>query len=399
MKVIIPLAGYGKRLRPHTHSQPKPLVEVAGKAVLGHIMEQLAAVAVEEIIFIVSDRSVQIDEYMQAHYPRYATRYVTQSEMLGQSHGIYMARPYIEQGDILIIFSDTVFKTDLASLPAVTADGVLHLQEVADPARFGVAIVEPDGFVSRLVEKPTVPVSKLAVVGVYYFKQANRLFEAIENQMNSGLSLNGEYFLADAITLLLQGGTRFQARNLELWEDCGTIPALLEANRHLLAQHYPLQSPLYSSLPLTNPAQSLPATLSNPVASNPVLIGPGEVDEFQAGNYDRAGADFGANKDARDKAKTGYLVIPPVFVAPDAHIERSVIGPFVSVGSGVRIVDAVVQDSIVQANSHIEAVVVSGSVIGRNALVQGSFQRLNIGDDCQLDTSISSTTASGSASG
>ncbi|MBN9391143.1 MAG: NTP transferase domain-containing protein [Chloroflexi bacterium] len=329
MKVIIPLAGYGKRLRPHTYSQPKPLVEVAGKAVLGHIIDELAVLDVEEIIFIVSHRGDQIADYMRCHYPMYRTRYVYQDRMLGQSYGIYQARPYIDTGEILIVFSDTVFKTDLASLSAVAADGVLHFWEVADPSRFGVGVLSEEGFVTRLVEKPPTPVSNLAVVGVYYFKNARQLFKALDKQMATGLQLNGEYYLADAINMLLEGGALFKARSLELWEDCGTIPALLEANRNLLKRR-------------------------------------GQPFE---GSFDRP---------------TGYTIVPPVYIAPDAIIERSVIGPYASIGAGVRISDAVISDTIIHEDSQIEAALLTGSVIGRNATVTGKFQNLNIGDDCQL---------------
>lgn len=330
MKIAIPLAGFGKRLRPHTYSRPKPLLEVAGKAVLGHIMDELAVLDIEEIIFIVSDKGDQIAVYMQDHYPQYPVRFVEQDRMLGQSYGVYTARPYIEAGEVLVIFSDTVFKTDLASLRAVDADGALHFWEVPDPARFGVGVVDQAGYVTRLVEKPTTPVSNLAIVGVYYFKDANRLFGAIEKQLSSGLQLNGEYFLADAITLMLEGGARFKARNLALWEDCGTIPALLEANRNLLR-----------------------------LAAGSAGSGP-------------------------DNRAAGYTVVPPVYIAPDAKIERSVIGPFASVGSGAYIVDSVVSDSIVHEKSQITASLLTGSVIGRNTTVTGRFERLNIGDDSQL---------------
>ncbi len=330
MKVIIPLAGFGKRLRPHTYSQPKPLINVAGKAVLGHILNELALLEVEEIVFIVSDRSTAVAEYMQTFYPHYRTRFVEQTTMLGQSHAIYLTRDAVGGGEILIIFSDTIFKTNLASLATVQADGALHLREVADPARFGVAIVNEAGFVTRLVEKPTEPVSNLAVVGVYYFKEASRLFQAIEKQIALDLRLAGEFFLADAITLLLEEGTRFQARNLELWEDCGTIPALLETNRRLLT--------------LTeNAASQLP------------------------------------------DPQGGYLLIPPCYIAPDAKIERSVIGPYASIGPGVQISDSIVRDTIIQEKARLEASLITGSVIGRNATITNGFQRLNVGDDSQLE--------------
>jgi glucose-1-phosphate thymidylyltransferase len=336
VKLIIPLAGYGTRLRPHTYSQPKPLLHVAGKAVLGYIIDQLAALEVEEIIFVVSGRANQIEDYMRAYYPQYQIRCVEQTEMLGQSFGIYAARPYIDQGEVLIIFSDTVFKTDLASLPAVQADGVLHLREVPDPARFGVAVLDQDGFVSRLVEKPATPVSNLAIVGVYYFKEAKRLFSAIEKQLTGGQQLKGEYFLADAITIMLGEGARFQARSLELWEDCGTIPALLAANRHLLTA----QAQAQASVAQTAPEPALP---------------------------------------------DGYTVIPPVYIAPDARITRSVIGPYATIGAGVHISDCVISDSIIHEQSRLEASLLTGSVIGRKVVVRGRYQRLNIGDDCQLE--------------
>ena len=329
MKVIIPLAGYGTRLRPHTYSQPKPLLKVAGKAVLGHIIDQLAALTVEEIIFVVSSRGSQIEEYMKEYYPRYKTRYVEQDLMLGQSYGISFARPYVKPAEeVLIIFSDTVFKTDLASLGNVEADGALHLREVPDPGRFGVAVVDEAGFVTRLVEKPTTPVSKLAIVGVYYFKEASWIFNAIEKQLNSGHQLHGEYFLADAITLMLEEGAKLKARHLDLWEDCGTIEALLQANHNLLT--------------------------------------------CQAGVPEPA-------------PPANYTVIQPVSISPAAKIEGSVIGPYVTIGPGVEVINSVISNSIIHDKSRIEDAVLAGSVIGHNCFVRGLAQRLNIGDDSRLD--------------
>jgi glucose-1-phosphate thymidylyltransferase len=196
MKVIIPLAGFGKRLRPHTYTKPKPLVNVAGKPVLGHILDRLNNLDIEEIIFIVGYLGEQIEEYVEATY-KFHTRYIEQNELLGQAHAIYLAKDHVRE-PVLIIFVDTIFEADLKALAELTADGAIYVKEVDDPRRFGVVTLQ-DGFITHFVEKPSTPVSNLAVTGVYYIKDAPMLFECIDELIARNIQTQGEYFLADAL--------------------------------------------------------------------------------------------------------------------------------------------------------------------------------------------------------
>ena len=225
MKIIIPLAGLGTRLRPHTFSKPKPLVNVAGKPVLGHILDELEGLDVEEIIFIVGYLGEQIEKYVTKSYPQYKARYIEQKEMLGQAHAVYLAKEYV-QDDVLIIFADTIFQTDLSRLNTLDSDGVMYVKEVEDPSRFGVAVLNEESYITRLVEKPTSYVSNLAVVGVYYYKDSRWLFNSIEKQMELNHQLAGEFFLADAVSIMIKEGAKLYAYKLDVWEDCGKIDAL-----------------------------------------------------------------------------------------------------------------------------------------------------------------------------
>jgi len=234
MKVVIPMAGYGTRLRPHTWSKPKPLVTVAGKPVLGHVLDTVAGLPfVDEVIFTVGYLGEQVEEYVRQEYPGLRARYIEQRELLGQSHAVWLAREHLA-GPMLMIFVDTLIEADLSRLAQEKAGAVAFVKAVPDPRRFGVAEVGPHGRVTRLVEKPQDAANNLAVVGLYYFADAAALLQAIEAQMARKTQLKGEYFLADAINILLAGGLEMRVEPVEVWMDCGTPESLLETNRFLL---------------------------------------------------------------------------------------------------------------------------------------------------------------------
>jgi glucose-1-phosphate thymidylyltransferase len=329
MKVIIPLAGFGKRMRPHTWSKPKPPVNVAGKPVLGHILDKLADldVDVEELIFIVGWLGDQIEEYYAASDFPYPACYVEQRELLGQAHAIWLAREYLS-GPVLIIFVDTIFDADLGGLEASGLDGILYVKEVEDPRRFGVTVLGEDGLVTRLVEKPDDLDNRLAVIGVYYVRDAGWLLRAIGELMERDLQTKGEFYLADAYTLMIEQGARFGVREVSVWEDCGTPQDVLKTNRFLL-------------------------------------------------EHDR---DNGS-----DQAAVDSVIIPPVYIAPSAQVEHSIIGPYVTIAEDSVVKQSIIRDSIIDEGAYIDDTMLDRSLIGKDAVVRGRYRVLNVGDSSQVD--------------
>jgi len=323
MKVIIPLAGFGTRLRPHTYTRPKPLISVAGKPVLGHILDKLTGLDIEEIIFIVGYLGDQIRDYVTTEY-RFPSRYVEQKELKGQAHAIHLVKEYV-QGPVLILFVDTIFESDLSTLDQEPSDGVMFAKEVEDPRRFGVVTTE-NGYITRFVEKPSTPISNLAVIGLYYVKDSKMLFECIEDLIREDIQTKGEYYLADALQLMVDKGARFAVRTVDVWEDCGKPETVLHTNRYLL-EH-------------------------------------GGAQEIETENS---------------------VLIAPVYIEDSAVIKDSVIGPHVSIAGNTTIVRSNIRDSIINKGAHVEDANLSQSLIGENAHVRGYPQRLNVGDSSQVD--------------
>jgi glucose-1-phosphate thymidylyltransferase len=324
MKVIIPAAGYGTRMRPHTHTRPKPLVPVAGRPSLAFVLDALAPLNIEELIFIVGRMGEQMESYVQKEYGQYPSRFIEQKVMRGQADAIALAQEYVK-GDLLTLFVDTIFEADLGVLNRLDdADGAMFVAEVPDPSRFGIAVEGDDGYVSKLVEKPQEPESNLAVVGLYYFKDSQWLFRAIKTLMDSGRSLKGEYYLADAIQVMVDEGAKFRTFPVSAWEDTGTWDAVLHANRYLLRkmdQH-----------------------------EEPYMVGTS-------------------------------LVIPPAFIAPGANVENSVVGPYASISEGATVSDSIVRNSIISPEAIVTGTTLFGSLVGERATVEGGYRTLNVGDD------------------
>ncbi len=318
MNVIVLTAGLGTRLRPHTYSKPKPLLSVAGKPVLGHIIDTLKPLAIDELICVYGYLGSQIERYLTENY-NYKMRFVDQADPKGQAHAIYLCKEYIS-GPTLIIFGDGLFGVDLERLNSHPPTGVIYVQEVEDPRRFGVAVVE-DGLITKLVEKPETPVSNLAIIGVYYVPDGQKLIDAIGYCMEQNIQTKGEYYLADALQVMIERGERFTTDTVSMWKDAGTVPAVIETHRYLLE-----------------------------------------------------------NGHSRTIATTNSVIVPPVHLADGALIENSVIGPYVSVGAGAVVRDSIVKDSLIYAGALIEQANLSGSLIGEKAHISGASQTLNVGD-------------------
>jgi glucose-1-phosphate thymidylyltransferase len=323
MQVIVLTAGLGTRLRPHTFSKPKPLVNVAGKPMLAHVLDSLPPLAIDELVFVTGYLGNQVEEFVTRQY-NYRTRFIEQTELRGQAHAIHLTREVVS-GPVLIVFGDGIFGADMSKLNRPDSDGVIFVQEVEDPRRFGVAVLDDEGHITRLIEKPDEPVSNLAVIGVYYIPEAERLFQAIEHIMERNIQTRNEFFLADALQVMIDNGEQFKTEQVRVWKDCGTPAALLDTNRYLL-----------------------------------------QNGRSYVGNLSQS------------------IVIPPVYISDTAHIENSVIGPYVSVAAGARVSDSRIRDSIINAGAHIQTVTLHNSLIGADAYVEGSFQDLNVGDSSDI---------------
>ena len=324
MKAIIPLAGLGTRLRPHTLSRPKPLVQVAGKPVLGHVLDRLDGVDFSQMIFITGYLGDQIEAWVRANYTFDAV-FVEQKELKGQAHAIQLARDYIDE-PILIVFVDTIFEANIRQLETLDCDGAIFVKEVEDPRRFGVAVLD-DGLVERLVEKPKQPVSNLAVVGVYYLRDWRLFIDCLDELIDRDIKTGGEYYLADALQLMVDKGARLKAFASDVWEDTGTAEALLQTNRYLLGK-----------------------------AGNTV---DGEVENS--------------------------IIVPPVYLSAGAKLVNSVIGPNVSVASGAVVCESVLKDCIVGDNAQVTSAVLANSLVGSHAVVQWDPHRLNLSDYSQIE--------------
>jgi len=327
MKAIIPVAGMGTRLRPHTLTRPKALMHVAGKPILAHILDELVAVGIDEVVLVVGYLGEIIEAYAKERYGQLRLHFVTQAEPLGNGHAVFVARQHFDGTPVLILFGDTIIKGDLAGLVR-SPRSVAGVKEVEDPRRLGVAELTPDGRVRRLLEKPANPPTNLALVGVYYIAESRALRTALEQLVEGNRRLRGEFWLADGLQLMLDAGIVMGTFPIEHWYDCGTVDALLTANRDLLK---------------TMPTSS--STMQR------------------------------------------VILIPPSFISPTAVVEDSVIGPYVSIAEGARVVNSIFKDSIVNANASVDGVSLEHSIVGENAVVRGRAGRVNVGDSSSIDLS------------
>jgi glucose-1-phosphate thymidylyltransferase len=324
------MAGYGTRLRPQTWSRPKQLIRMAGKTVLDHVLDTFSTLpdpVNTEFIFIVGYLGEKIEAHMRATFPNLNVRYVEQPDMRGQSHAIALAKDYLG-GPLLVLYADTLIETDLSFLTKEKAGAVAWVKAVPDPRRFGVASVGEDGWVTHLVEKPKEINNNLAVVGCYYFQSSEELLGAIEEQMRRNTQLKDEFFLADAINIMLERGLKMRVEHVETWLDAGTAEDVLNTNRYLL-EH---------------------------------------------------GHDNTVEASSRDKV----VIIPPVYIHPSATVENSVIGPHAAIGDSCLIHNCIIRDSIVDDCSQVTDVVMEHSLIGQEVQIRRRAGILNVGDQTEL---------------
>lgn len=328
MNAIIPVAGRGTRLRPHTHTQPKVLMNVAGKPILAYILDNLGALGVDEVTLVVGHLADQVEEYVKERYG-FRAHFVHQEEPLGNGHAIYVAREYLT-GPTLIVFGDTIVEADLKAATGLPHSAI-GVHRVGDPRAFGVLEVNGDGFVRRLWEKPDRPpagltqIPDLAAVGVYMIREPRPFRAALEEMVARRQMAKGEYWLADALQIFIDRGARLGTFPVHHWYDCGTPEALLRANHALLES----------------------ASVPRPVE--------------------------------------GTVVIAPSSIADSAVVEESVIGPYVTIADGAHVVNSVLRESIVNAHARVERVVLERSIIGERATVKGRQARINIGDSSDIE--------------
>lgn len=325
MKVIIPVAGMGTRLRPHTHTMPKALVQVAGKPILGHILDAIVPLGVRDVVLVTGAMGERVEEYVAAAYPNLRPCYVRQEETKGIGHAIWLTRECAENGPTLIVLGDTVVTADFGLLVRGPRT-LIGVKEVENPRVFGVVEVEGGDRVVSLVEKPDVPPSNLAIVGLYFIANTTLLFQCLSDLVERDIRTKGEYQLTDALKMMLERGEEMRTFPVEGWHDCGRPETLLETNRFLLTRS----------------------------AANNVKI-------------------------------PGSIVIPPVSIDPTAVIERSVVGPYASVAARSVIRDSIVRDCILNADAKVECSLLDRSLIGEHAVVRGTFQRLNVGDSSEIE--------------
>ncbi|OYU97562.1 MAG: glucose-1-phosphate thymidylyltransferase [Bacteroidetes bacterium B1(2017)] len=328
MKAIIPVAGIGTRLRPHTHTQPKALIPIAGKPILAHITESLIDAGIKDFVFIIGYLGDKIEQYIQQHYPEINAEFVIQTTGKGVGHAIWLAKDCVKpHEEILIVFGDTIIDADLKEICATNGNS-LGIKKVEDPRLFGVAEIDKDGKILRVIEKPSIPKSNMALVGVYKIKDSAELLDALDTNVAKKFKPHGEFTLTDAITQMIDKGIEFNSFGVSNWFDCGKKEILLETNSLLLKRL----------------------------------------------NYDTSKYIF-----------ENTIVIPPVFIGEGCKISNSIIGPNVSVGEHAILNYATINDSIIGPYAQIEFAILHRSLIGNDALLKGMSQSLNIGDSTEIN--------------
>jgi glucose-1-phosphate thymidylyltransferase len=326
MKAVIPVAGAGTSLRPHTYTQPKPLIPVAGKPIIAFILDDLIAKGVSQFVFIIGYLGEKIRLYVEENYPGISVEWVQQENRLGLGHAIWSASHCLEGVDeIVIILGDTIVDADLGTL-LDSPYSCLGIKKVADPRLFGVVELDPEGFVSRVVEKPSIPKSNLAMVGLY---KVDTLLASLDYLIKQGIKTRNEFHLTDGLMHMISQGLKFTTLEVFNWFDCGQKDILLETNAILLDRK--------------SPKAGTPSNTEN------------------------------------------TIVIHPVSIGENCRIKNSIIGPHVSIGSNSQIDSAIIRDSIIGSYTAIQEVVLYHSIVGHDAAIKGLRQSLNIGDNTQID--------------
>lgn len=329
MNIIIPMAGMGKRLRPHTLTTPKPLIEVAGKSIVRRLCEDINQVVgekIDEIGFIIGDfgkeveeRLLQIAEQLGAKGKIYY-----QNEPLGTAHAVWCARESLK-GKVTVAFADTLFDAGFAM--NTEEDGIIWTHKVEDPSAFGVVRKNDDETINGFVEKPKEFVSNEAIIGIYYFKSGENLLSELQYLIDNNITKSGEYQLTDALQNMLDKGLKFKTNDVKEWLDCGNPAATINTNQRVL--------------------------------------------ELKSGKEQLV---------SRDVKSNNSVIIPPVYIGKGVSINNSVIGPYVSIAEGCEINDCRIENTMIGKQCILSKSVIAESMIGNNVNIKSNIQRLSIGD-------------------
>jgi glucose-1-phosphate thymidylyltransferase len=329
VQVIIPLAGKGTRLRPHTHTVPKPLIKVAGRPVMDWVMDRLEGLEVEELIFITGHLKEQVEAYARKRYP-VPSRFIEQKVQDGTAGAIHLARPHVH-GPVMIIFVDTVFDADLSVVRASEDDGIIWAKEVEDYQRFGVVVSDAAGYMTRIIEKPREPISRLANIGLYYIRTVEPLWQGIEHVLAQPHN-KGEWYLTDAFQWMIERGARIRTAEVAGWYDCGTVATTLETNRLLLDLH---------------PEKRPPAP----------------------------------------KVVKGVTIVEPCCIEAGVVLERSTVGPYASIEGGTVVRDSVVTNAIVGRSCRLDRVRLDGAMLGDEVVLEGLTGSASVGSHAEVRSS------------
>ena len=328
MKAIIPVAGAGTKLRPHSYTQPKALIPLAGKTVLSIIVDQLREAGIHEFIFIVGYLGDKIRDYVKAKYPDLTATYVQQIDRQGVGHAIQLTRAAVNGDEVFVVLGDTICEYDVQEV-VNSPFSMLGVRKVDDPREFGVAELDEEGFIDHVVEKPQIPKSNLALVGIYKLKESDQLFQCLENNFAQGLRSHGEYSLTDALACMLKLGAKLKPFKVESWFDCGRKETLLESNATLLKK-----------------------------------FGPGNDTRYDFENT---------------------VIIHPVSIGEGCDIKNSIIGPNVTIGENTKVNYSIIRNSIIGSFSNLFDIVLEASIIGSDTGLKGETRTLNIGDNTNID--------------
>jgi len=328
MKAIIPVAGAGTKLRPHTYTQPKALIPIAGKTVLAIILEQLQEAGIKDFVFVLGYLGDKIQDYILENFPGIQAEFVYQNERLGLGHAVLLTRENIKEEEIVIVLGDTVCEYDVKSV-VDAPHSLLGIKRVDDPRTFGVAEIDEEGTILKVVEKPQIPKSNMALVGIYKIKESALLFDCLEGNMKDGAASHDEFNLTDAIECMIGKGVPFHSFKVLNWFDCGNKESLLESNATLLKK------------------------FGNSVSS-----------QHQFDNV---------------------IIVPPVSIGNHCEIRNSIIGPNVSIGDHTKIDSSIIKESIIGSYADLVDIVLEDSLIGSDTEVKGETRSLNIGDNTEID--------------